>query len=895
MAYDFNSLIKQADEASNRDKFYTDFKDVDPNVLHQISELTDWMRTKAKGSDVREVIAQLFERTWLEESKKGNANMEVAKARGRFPVLNERLNNADKERAENTRKLAQKANKDEVTNVITPKGTLAYASLPKSGNQVGWYYYCPDGDGTHGAGNYVWNGKSWFFGGTGDEGYNLLKEGCNLLRKDLDKIEEDVYSSSNTPISIYESVSGWKLNESDGLSSSDNAYKLVKFNITAGKVYNISGSERFQFQSEKFVPQSGTSNRIGITYQSDGYAIAPIGAKYLIISALSESNVTVKVAESLPKKINSYVSKNLCGLDPNILYPVNINVGDVLTFSTENGVLYPNDSLDVLFFDSNKQYIGAYSLLQNTNVRTIETVIGAKYITFNHKPYVPVQVEFGNHSDYMEYVFNSNYVKSIVDNGYYNLYPLTNGSWLGNNLTTDINIKLRLSDFVKVKAGDIIEIDNGSFVYAVGLWDSNMNRYRSDSIWNDKSERLEIEKDGYLMIVFKKSSDEIIGINDFDGSIKFYIRDISESIIDGNDEMYIDNKKISIYNPYKNKRTNKYKGQLHCHTTNSDGKWSVDKTMSKYSEAGYDFITITDHNFITEEPTDLHGMVWIGNSLEDTNNVPGKQHCNIIGAKSVVNKIDAYSNTNTVQSMVIDYVKKQNAILQYNHPDDVTVYVSNEDLDNMPDGISLIEIYNGSDGHSLTTIETTSELPYSGCQFNANYYCEADGKTYVNRNSDADSMVNVWDCNIIRPVVDTERGFTHLLDAGHKVFGTATDDCHFISTFNYGWVQVFTDRRNKTAIMNGLLSGNFYASCGVELSSVFVEDGVYEINIEDGENAVTTFYGYGLEVLKTCNGSKANYEFNGNEKYVRAVVEIGDKKAWTQPVWLLNSKYNYEF
>ena len=78
--------------------------------------------------------------------------------------------------------LAQKANKDEVTNVITPKGTLAYASLPTSGNQVGWYYYCPDGDGVHGAGNYVWNGTSWFFGGTGDEGYNLLK-------KDIDDVD----------------------------------------------------------------------------------------------------------------------------------------------------------------------------------------------------------------------------------------------------------------------------------------------------------------------------------------------------------------------------------------------------------------------------------------------------------------------------------------------------------------------------------------------------------------------------------------------------------------------------------------------------------------------------------------------------------------------------------
>ena len=91
MAYDFNSLTKQAAEASNRDKFYTDFGDVDPNKLHQISELTNWMRTKAKGSDVREVIAQLFERTWIEGTKEGNANFEVAKARGYANTLGERL------------------------------------------------------------------------------------------------------------------------------------------------------------------------------------------------------------------------------------------------------------------------------------------------------------------------------------------------------------------------------------------------------------------------------------------------------------------------------------------------------------------------------------------------------------------------------------------------------------------------------------------------------------------------------------------------------------------------------------------------------------------------------------------------------------------------------------
>lgn len=107
MAYDFNTLTKQADEASNRGKFYTDFEDVDPNVLHQISNLTKWIRTKGKGSDVREVIAQLFERTWLEGTKEGNSNMEVAQARGTFENLAERLQYADFANTDNEASIVQ--------------------------------------------------------------------------------------------------------------------------------------------------------------------------------------------------------------------------------------------------------------------------------------------------------------------------------------------------------------------------------------------------------------------------------------------------------------------------------------------------------------------------------------------------------------------------------------------------------------------------------------------------------------------------------------------------------------------------------------------------------------------------------------------------------------------
>lgn len=91
MNYDFNSLQKTVAEATNRPLFYTDFEDVPTDKIHQISELTEWIRTKSKGSDIREIIAQLFERTLLEGSREGNANLEVAEARGRHETLGERL------------------------------------------------------------------------------------------------------------------------------------------------------------------------------------------------------------------------------------------------------------------------------------------------------------------------------------------------------------------------------------------------------------------------------------------------------------------------------------------------------------------------------------------------------------------------------------------------------------------------------------------------------------------------------------------------------------------------------------------------------------------------------------------------------------------------------------
>lgn len=168
MAYDFNSLTKQTPEATNRGGFYTDFEDVDPSKLHQITELTKWMRTKGKGSDVREVIAQLFERTWLEGTKEGNANLEVAKARGVYPELASRLNDMT----------AQMRNAAEGS----PKGVypnLAALQAAKPNGDSGIYV-------TSDNGHWYYYNNGWNDGGVYQAGMNLNQTTDQVLHSSID-------------------------------------------------------------------------------------------------------------------------------------------------------------------------------------------------------------------------------------------------------------------------------------------------------------------------------------------------------------------------------------------------------------------------------------------------------------------------------------------------------------------------------------------------------------------------------------------------------------------------------------------------------------------------------------------------------------------------------------
>ena len=72
------------------------------------------------------------------------------------------------------------------------------------------------------------------------------------------------------------------------------------------------------------------------------------------------------------------------------------------------------------------------------------------------------------------------------------------------------------------------------------------------------------------------------------------------------------------------------KGNLHSHTTNSDGKLSPEETVAKYKELGHDFISLTDHRkYVYNKHLQSDDFILIPGFEVDLN-PPGRNMCHHI-------------------------------------------------------------------------------------------------------------------------------------------------------------------------------------------------------------------------------------------------------------------------
>ena len=302
-----------------------------------------------------------------------------------------------------------------------------------------------------------------------------------------------------------------------------------------------------------------------------------------------------------------------------------------------------------------------------------------------------------------------------------------------------------------------------------------------------------------------------------------------------------------------------YKGNLHTHTTCSDGDSDPEVVARWYGRHGYDFLVLSDHNHLTILDTPSHRrrgwpLLIPGEEVSLATQRGGVSiHLNGIGISQTVQPVDAGEVIPTIQANV-DAIRQAGGLAQINHPN--FTWAFDHEAIRQVKGAHFVEIYNG---HPLTNSDGGGGMP---------------------------SCDEIWD---------------KVLSSGLLIFGVATDDSHHFkgefaasrSNSGRGWIVVRATERSQEAIMDSMRRGEFYASTGVHLAELEISPTGMSLEVEANEylRYTISFIGRDGKLLAQSFEPRATYEAKDSDGYFRATVRASDgARAWTQPVFGSSAK-----
>ncbi len=292
-----------------------------------------------------------------------------------------------------------------------------------------------------------------------------------------------------------------------------------------------------------------------------------------------------------------------------------------------------------------------------------------------------------------------------------------------------------------------------------------------------------------------------------------------------------------------------FKGNIHAHTTVSDGTVDPEKQAADYRAMGYDFLSLTDHNVML-----THSHL----SSEDFLMLPGwerdipleeKVKCiHVVGLFPADTPDDAEvsrpKGDPAQMSMqdLLDQMRTENAFTVIAHP--LWSRMEPEEVRAL-NSFDAIEVFNTG----------TERLCHAG---RADVY---------------------WDM---------------LLREGKRVYAIACDDTHGKTAKSDrfgGWVMVNAKSLTQEAILDALRKGNFYASCGPEIHEAYIEDGELHVSCSPcSEIHVVSYPPRGKAHYADGEPlTELTYPLKGGEIYVRVeCVDEDGNPAWSNAIFLID-------
>ena len=281
------------------------------------------------------------------------------------------------------------------------------------------------------------------------------------------------------------------------------------------------------------------------------------------------------------------------------------------------------------------------------------------------------------------------------------------------------------------------------------------------------------------------------------------------------------------------------RGNLHMHTTQSDGARSPVEAVAWYRAQGYDFVSVTDHITLTETShlqtpdfLTLSGVEYHGDDLD-----LGHYHVVAIGMAA---EPPPFAPAAPLQR-VIDAFRTRGAFVSIAHP----------------------------------------------------YWCGQSARDLLAVNNYHAIEVFNATCRALNDKGFSSAHWDGLLAAGRRVWGQAVDDTHWLPErpdAGQGWIWVKAAALTAADILGALQHGQFYATTGPTIEDLVIEG--KRAWVRCSPCAQITFIGdrwHGRPFYATPGTTltEAEYRLNGAQRYLR--VECSDGRggrAWSPPFFL---------
>lgn len=292
-----------------------------------------------------------------------------------------------------------------------------------------------------------------------------------------------------------------------------------------------------------------------------------------------------------------------------------------------------------------------------------------------------------------------------------------------------------------------------------------------------------------------------------------------------------------------------WRGNLHTHSTRSDGVLSPEEVCRRYRDEGYDFLALTDH-FVGH----------YGYPIVDTRPMRTNSFTTILGAEL---HSGAMANGELWH------------ILAVGLPADFAA-------SNAP---SFLPVKGQETGPEIAARAVAAGA------FVAIAHPQWSGLTLADaRSITAAHAVEVYNHGCAKGC-DRPDGFAIadlLLTEGRALTMIATDDAHFSEPDHFGgWVMVKAEENEPNALLAALKAGLFYSTQGPELRDVRIEGDKVVVECSAAAAVVAIGWGTGAKAVHGHSMTRAEVPLDrlNNSPWLRvSVIDAAGKRAWSNPI-----------